>query len=860
MLSQQTLTLPLVKTASVLTTLGTSFALQPPQEPTTRSASSVVVFDGSSSFNIPPLFQKTTLTTGGRTVTVSPEGPPTITIEKPPTGDASSTSQAPKVIVVGGSSITIDSVTRETVLTTNGQVLTLAPDTPPTVTANQPPSPTTTTTEKDIGPLPVYTTWPAGAVITPVAVEVDKPKKSDDDDKSSVIPCKLWFFSLCIKFEAINILGWKLSLPPGIYPPGPPPIPNIKFPPPIAIKGSLPPWPKFTVGNDYVPTFPSEPEPTKCETKTASMCSTTTSGSGTTACSTQTAAPKTGCSESVTASTTTLSCRASATEVREWLVWPKDGKVAEQTKSVFAKLEELVGDENKIRVSDNESVGVLYWSVMLEKGQEEQVKKMEYVLSLHPQCTRNCGDPTTQGNEISGPARDTHWRYQSKYIDEVHWLGDGRAQMAFLSQSKKEEKRQIERQQSEEGYIFDESVGEDIPVYIIDSGANLNHPDFQKIKDKVEWIHVGKDYDGEEHKDDSYLPVSQACPQVIVPFDPFEEGNGHKLCTSHGTSMLSFVTGNYLGTSKTIKPYLVRIPRLDPDGRGAKPSHWLDAVSLVSKTVPAKSDKTVAILSLAWHWVEEEYIKAAGYEQTDFTGWRRGLGTMIQTLIEHGVFVVTGAGNEFNMHGWPALYNLPENKIWGSIEKYRATWQYIPDLLVLGALDPANGQRWAKSGISPDYTYPELYAPGENIVGVVGDENAWPHPPLKSEGIRYDVTQGTSCATSITAGLAAYFLKMHQLGRLPPDAKGQAPDMSPGGLKRYIMNNAWIRAPLTDDKIKTPPEKYGFRGIWNGSPRERVEKEGICPGTLVLLFPMLLLRISHPNPENSGYDKRIRTS
>ncbi|KAK6853850.1 hypothetical protein PG995_010662 [Apiospora arundinis] len=647
-----------------------------------------------------------------------------------------------------------------------------------------------------------------------------------------------------------------------------------------------------SVGNDHVPTFPSEPEPTKCETKTASMCSTTTSfvvsttngtpqtvstyvgsstcaevrgcmvtdseheattrrteacqtatvtdmtiscsGSGTTACSTQTAAPKTGCSESVTASTTTLSCRASATgnpsrraqpgdggrqdactEVREWLVWPKDGKAAEQTKSVFAKLKELVGDENKIRVSDNESVGVLYWSVMLEKGQEEEVKKMKHVLSLHPQCTRNCGDPTTQGNEISGPARDTHWRYQSKYIDEVHWLGDGRAQMAFLSQSKKEEKRQIERQQSEEGYIFDESVGDDIPVYIIDSGANLNHPDFQKIKDKVEWIHVGKDYDGEEHKDDSYLPVSQACPQVIIPFDPFEEGNGHKLCTSHGTSMLSFVTGNYLGTSKTIKPYLVRIPRLDPDGRGAKPSHWLDAVSLVLKRFPAKSDKTVAILSLAWHWVEEEYIKAAGYEQTDFTGWRRGLGTMIQTLIEHGVFVVTGAGNEFNMHGWPALYNLPENKIWGSIEKYRATWQYIPDLLVLGALDPANGQRWAKSGISPDYTYPELYAPGENIVGVVGDENAWPHPPLKSEGIRYDVTQGTSCDAPAW----------------PPPARRQGPSSGheSGRAEALHHEQRLDPRPLTDDKIKTPPEKYGFRGIWNGSPRERVEKEGICP-------------------------------
>lgn len=273
-IGSQTVTLPLVQTASVLTTLGTSFTLEPPLETTPATTqsrpnnpSSVVVIDGQTSFNIPPLFQKTTLTTGGRTITVSPEGPPTITIENPPNSAASSSSQGPKVIIIGGSSITLPSVLSETIITTNGQVLTLSPPVPPTATVDQPPNPTsmaTTTTDKVIGPLPEYTTWPPGAFITPIATKVDKPKKSDDDEKSSVIPCKLWFFSvshlfqyfrerdsnmaqqICIEFGAVNILGWKLSLPPGIYPPGPPPIPNIKFPPPIAIKGSLPPWPKFT--------------------------------------------------------------------------------------------------------------------------------------------------------------------------------------------------------------------------------------------------------------------------------------------------------------------------------------------------------------------------------------------------------------------------------------------------------------------------------------------------------------------------------------------------------------------------------------------------------------------------------------
>lgn len=198
------MTLPAVAASSVLTTLGTSFALQSPPQPIPESSqtgpnsqSPVVVLDGESSFNLPPLMQMTTLTTADRTLTISPGGPPTITLEKPPAGPSSSASQAPQVIIIGGSSITIDSVTVETTLTTNGQTVTLAPNMPPTLTVSPAPTtPPTTTTDEDIGPLVTFSTWPAGAVITPMEIEVDEIKKSDDDKESSVIPCKLWFFSV----------------------------------------------------------------------------------------------------------------------------------------------------------------------------------------------------------------------------------------------------------------------------------------------------------------------------------------------------------------------------------------------------------------------------------------------------------------------------------------------------------------------------------------------------------------------------------------------------------------------------------------------------------------------------------------
>ncbi|KAM5385383.1 hypothetical protein ACJZ2D_001024 [Fusarium nematophilum] len=118
--------------------------------------------------------------------------------------------------------------------------------------------------------LPTWTTWPP-RIVTPIPEKVDEIEPDDDGTKT---PCNLWFFSICIKWGNTKIGGIRWTLPPGIYPPGPPPRHIVDPPGPgWTIKPPLPPWPPITVGHDGKITYPEEPG---CETESASLCSTTT--------------------------------------------------------------------------------------------------------------------------------------------------------------------------------------------------------------------------------------------------------------------------------------------------------------------------------------------------------------------------------------------------------------------------------------------------------------------------------------------------------------------------------------------------------------------------------------------------------
>ncbi|KAI0205630.1 pectin lyase fold/virulence factor [Astrocystis sublimbata] len=114
--------------------------------------------------------------------------------------------------------------------------------------------------------LPTYTDWPPYVRIEPSDEEIDEPEPEDDGVH---VPCTAWFFFFCISWD---------------------------------IRGPLPPWPRITIGRDNRITTDEEPE---CETRTAEACTTTGFVSdGTTTSSTTMCETISGCSISVSDSTT----------------------------------------------------------------------------------------------------------------------------------------------------------------------------------------------------------------------------------------------------------------------------------------------------------------------------------------------------------------------------------------------------------------------------------------------------------------------------------------------------------------------------------------------------------------------------
>lgn len=87
--------------------------------------------------------------------------------------------------------------------------------------------------------------------------------------------------------------------------------------------------------------------------------------------------------------------------------------------------------------------------------------KNAQVASAHIECTSGCVDPTTA---------DTNWRYQDWFLEDIE-VSQHQRQMSFLSNNEAELRNKFNSY-----YFFDVSAGEDIPVYVPDTGAQMDHP------------------------------------------------------------------------------------------------------------------------------------------------------------------------------------------------------------------------------------------------------------------------------------------------------------------------------------------------------------------------------------------------
>ncbi|KAI9148923.1 putative glucan -beta-glucosidase protein [Paramyrothecium foliicola] len=174
--------------------------------------------------------------------------------------------------------------------------------------------PATAVATVDCSLVPAWKTGgPPGGQIIPEDEEIGEPELDDDGVH---MPCTAWFFFFCISWGNTRVRSWYWILPPGIYGPGPPPINLIRPPPGVTIRGNLPNWPRITIGEDHRLTSESEPE---CEKRTAEACTTTNYVSdGSTTSPTTLCETITGCSISVSDSTTDVIGDQAAAPIGTW--------------------------------------------------------------------------------------------------------------------------------------------------------------------------------------------------------------------------------------------------------------------------------------------------------------------------------------------------------------------------------------------------------------------------------------------------------------------------------------------------------------------------------------------------------------
>lgn len=261
---------------------------------------------------------------------------------------------------------------------------------------------------------------------------------------------------------------------------------------------------------------------------------------------------------------------------------------------------------------------------------------------------------------------------------------------------------------------------------------------------------------------------------------------GEDDCKAHGTSMLSLVAGTTLGVAKNIDPVIVRMPcRVDPSNPSTKaaikPIDWIDGLGMVNDELDGSSPTVVLMAS---HWTENRFFKGPDGEVNWFGFTARHM-DLLESLASKGAILVTGTGNDQvrRITGLPASFGK------SGLDAF-----YVPSLLVMGGISPDGTVPYGNTDF--DAGLPHAYAPGINIRAADSNEDFWPDFDIKN-------TQGTSCSAAFTAGLAAYLLRMAQLGAT---VDGQTVRTDPQSIKDFIVGRSWSRQDV---------EGRPRPGIWN---------------------------------------------
>ncbi|USW48502.1 Putative peptidase S8/S53 domain superfamily [Septoria linicola] len=384
-------------------------------------------------------------------------------------------------------------------------------------------------------------------------------------------------------------------------------------------------------------------------------------------------------------------------DIDDYIVYPRDPEDKALCDSISAALPSHVNNADSIEPHIVKDFGTMFWKVQLTDDQATQLRALREVVTVMRACKADCFDPSTE------------LVYQDSSPDHLTFISWPPPQEAAA--------RQFEDLNNQ--YIFDSASGKGVTVYILNTGATLDHEEFDLIRSRARWLHVGPD---------AGLP-SDTSPQ---PEDDSQtDTSGRWTYKAHGTSMLGFVAGKNLGVVKNIDPVIVRLPRRSTQYGGILPEDWLAGLGKTYEDLgraQTVSTSATSIILLAQYYPREQFsardrirtvIKGPdGKDIDESAGFEISAGKQLRKLTSRGASIVTGSGTLDNnqVDGWPANLGKP------------LQIEYIPSMIVAGSIS-TDGKR-VKNSLDTAGPLLHVWAPGIDLLGANGNRIDW-----ESEGL-----------------------------------------------------------------------------------------------------------------------------
>ncbi|KAK0629578.1 pectate lyase superfamily protein-domain-containing protein [Bombardia bombarda] len=672
---------------------------------------------------------------------------------------------------------------------------------PPDTMSSWSSTPTSTTATT---PLPVWATWPP-VMILPVTTSVSEPRPTDD---GLVTPCSLWFFFFCIDWPDIDIkiLGWYWILPPGIYPPGPPPRRSIQFPPGFTMTGTLPPWPEITIGPGYQMTYSSDPS-SSCTTKTASLCysttvySVTTSGTSTTTTGSSTAShceTVRGCdvtdSATATTSTTAASCtpfKAGATARLEArvdnncgnnaIVYPENMENVDTIINMLDAYKEVYVQIQSV----TKGVTAYFWVPNLDQATFDTLENSAYSHDDED----DDGDKDKDTSRSGGNNEPVHFPVKPGAELMLNYHGDGndttpasplfrRAQtmtsasegwqtaLVSLPRGKAfqswESRTYIVNDKTPFLFHYDDSAGAGQTVYLTyEYGVWTNHREF-----------TGNGFQGSL--------VQLETNKYNIP-----DSEQQTIDSSHGSGVAAQVNGATLGGCKKCRLVYFKTRRWASANKQKNLPTWLlEHLILAMEDVESRGEIGKAVINFSWG-MELNWAPSLGFFKQFYK--------LLKELDTMNVTIVSAAGNDADTEG-PEINSYPAM----FADRTNPLGFYLPNLIIVGAATKKGSQAvWSKTA-----DYLTTYGPGEDVL-VPTDPASTNYP--------YTVDGGTSFAAPQVAALVSYLRGLDSPWKDQLTSPASVKKMVTLLHRRFQRDRWWISPP--DQPVEAKDQRPV---IWNG--------------------------------------------